>query len=63
MATLSKILIENCTFEDLLCYSNGGALNFYNNKQIKLYYSNFYNTTSTKLVNNLNNLFNSIINN
>ncbi|KAL6612841.1 7 transmembrane sweet-taste receptor of 3 GCPR-domain-containing protein [Neocallimastix sp. 'constans'] len=49
MATLSKILIENCTFEDLLCYSNGGALNFYNNKQIKLYYSNFYNTTSTKL--------------
>jgi len=50
IATYSNIKIQNCTFNDILSYNDGGAFNFNNNIQIDGSNLNFNNVTSLRMV-------------
>jgi len=45
-ATSSYVNVQNCTFNDILSYNNGGAFNFYNNYNVNGSNLNFNNVTS-----------------
>jgi len=50
IATSSNITINNCKFNDILSYNNGGAFNFINNDQVEGSNLIFNNVTSLRLV-------------
>ena len=49
-ATSSYIKVQNCTFNDILSYNDGGAFNFKNNYSVNGSNLIFNNVTSLGLV-------------
>jgi len=57
VAYYSNVYIQNCTFNDILSYNNGGAFNFNNNYYVEGSNLNFNNVTSLASVLIDNNIY------
>jgi len=62
ITTYSNVNINDCTFNDILSFNDGGAFNFHNNDSVKGLNLNFNNVTSLGkvLTNMLNYIYKTI---